>query len=151
MTARAAHRGGGRQDGSGPSPSGVGGGGTLGSEPTTVLIADDQADLRALLSRHLERAGFEVVGEADDGSGALRAVDELDPDVLLLDLTMPGMGGLEVLDRIGSRTRPRTVVLTGMEDPTLEEESRRRGATGFVVKGTSFAALVDEVRRVIGW
>ncbi len=104
---------------------------------TTVLIVDDHPSFRATARALLEREGYDVVGEAEDGAGALRAVEELRPDVVLLDVQLPDIDGFEVTHRLQALngTRPQ-VVLTSSRDGsdfgTLVEQS---AALGFVPKG----------------
>lgn len=112
----------------------------------TVVIVDDQADLRLLLRRTIERDGrCRIVGEAADGAEALAVIDASDPDVLLLDLGMPGMDGLEVLSVLGSRPRPRVVVLTGFTDPRTHARALALGAVDCLVKGVGFTAVADTI------
>jgi DNA-binding NarL/FixJ family response regulator len=109
-----------------------------------VVIAEDEASLRALLRHFVERDDrFEVVAEAVDGTDALEAVELHDPDVLLLDVRLPGLDGLEVLQRLRGRPRPRTVVLTGYDDPQMRERVATLGAVACLVKGRDFASLVE--------
>jgi DNA-binding NarL/FixJ family response regulator len=77
----------------------------------TVLIVDDHADFRASARALLELQGFEVVGDVEDGEGALAAVERLRPDVVLLDVQLPGMDGFDVADRLAALDRPPHVVL----------------------------------------
>ena len=79
---------------------------------TQVLIVDDHASFRRLASRVLARAGFEVVGEAVDAASALREVEVLEPDVVLLDVMLPDRSGLEVARELALGPRPPRVVLT---------------------------------------
>ena len=79
---------------------------------TQVLIVDDHASFRRLASRVLARAGFEVVGEAADAASALREVEVLEPDVVLLDVMLPDRSGLEVARELALGRRPPLVVLT---------------------------------------
>jgi DNA-binding NarL/FixJ family response regulator len=111
---------------------------------TSILIADDEPALRRLLTMLLERdPRLDVVGEAADGREALDRVEELDPDVLLLDVRMPNVDGLEVLDALRGRSRPRIVVLTGFADPVTHAAALELGAAACLVKGRDFAALPD--------
>ena len=115
----------------------------------TLLIVDDDARFRGVARELLEAEGFDVVGEAADGAGALRSVAELHPQVVLLDIQLPDVSGLQVARRImGGDTNCPAVVLTSTRDGAdfagLVDES---GARGFVGKtDLSGAAL----RHVIG-
>lgn len=111
-----------------------------------VVIADDDVSLRRLLRTVLEDDGrFEVVGEAEDGQATLRLVDEVDPDLLLLDLAMPRMDGLEVLQALEGRGRPAVVVLSGFVNAGLGRQVLEAGAATFLQKGVGFAGLTDEL------
>jgi DNA-binding NarL/FixJ family response regulator len=102
----------------------------------TVLIVDDHPSFRATARAMLELEGYEVVGEAEDGAAAVRAVEELRPDIVLLDVQLPDIDGFEVTNRLQALngTRPH-VVLTSSRDGsdfgTLVEQS---AALGFVPK-----------------
>src|SRR5207245_1766111 len=82
----------------------------------TLLIVDDHAGFRGFARTLLESEGFEVAGVAADGESALAAVDELRPDVVLLDVQLPGIDGFEVARRIAAAARPPSVVLTSTRD-----------------------------------
>jgi CheY-like chemotaxis protein len=106
---------------------------TICAVVVSVLIVDDHASFRRLARRLLERAGYRVVGEAHDGGSALAAVDELDPDVVLLDVLLPDTSGFAVADRLAERGRRPVVVLTssrGASDYGAAVAGRR-----FVPKG----------------
>jgi DNA-binding NarL/FixJ family response regulator len=115
----------------------------------TVLVVDDHPSFRATARAMLEVEGYEVVGEAEDGAGALRAVEELRPEIMLLDIQLPDIDGFEVTRRLQSLngTRPK-VVLTSSRDGsdfgTLVDES---AALGFVPKselcGDTLGALLE--------
>jgi diguanylate cyclase (GGDEF)-like protein/PAS domain S-box-containing protein len=112
-----------------------------------VLIADDEEMHRELIKRILNRSGrFTVVGEAEDGQIALELAQREAPDIVLLDLSMPRMGGLEALPRILA-TSPATKVVflsgLGIEGGDIPE-----GASGFLPKGLSHAKLVEELLLV---
>ena len=117
-----------------------------------TVIVDDSSDLRALLRMTLSRAGrFEVVGEAGDGPTGIDVVTQQLPDLLLLDLGMPGMGGLEVLPRVRAASPATTViVISGYRRDELEEHVASRGAAGYIEKGLSVKALVDEIIATAG-
>jgi DNA-binding NarL/FixJ family response regulator len=113
---------------------------------TRVLLVDDDPALRQLLRLLLQRdPRLEVVGEAGDGAAGLAAIADLDPDVVLLDLAMPGRNGFEVLAELDGRARPAVAVVTGFDDPALREQALAAGAVAFLVKGRGFAELVETV------
>jgi CheY-like chemotaxis protein len=80
--------------------------------PTRVLIVDDHASFRRLAARLLSEAGFAVVGEAADGASALRETGRLQPDLILLDIVLPNMSGLEVATMLADESGAPRVVLT---------------------------------------
>jgi DNA-binding NarL/FixJ family response regulator len=113
----------------------------------TVLIVDDHAGFRASARALLEAEGFDVVGEAADGEAALEAVVALRPAVVLLDIQLPGLDGLEIAEQMAVGPNPPAVVLISSRDaaaygPRLRQSSAR----GFISKGglsgASLAALV---------
>lgn len=117
---------------------------------TTIVLADDhrivRQGLRALLTGE---ADFEVVGEADDGREALELVRRLNPDVLVLDLMMPGLNGLEVARQL-PRQSPgvRVVVLSMYDDEGFVLEALANGVSGYVLKDSNSSDLVHAVREV---
>ena len=121
-------------------------------EAFRVVIADDDPDVRELLTRALERGGrFEVVGAATDGPAAVELARTVAPDLVLLDLAMPGGGGLEALPALRSAApQARVVVVSGFPGDRLAEVVRERGAVGYVQKGLSPRRMVDEVVAVAG-
>lgn len=115
---------------------------------TRVVIADDHAVVRTGLRMVLEAAeGIEVVAEAGDVAAALRAVGAYRPDVLVLDLNMPGEPSLEAIPRLVAQA-PKTavVILTMQQDPAFAREALRAGAHGYVLKEAADAELVQAVR-----
>lgn len=117
-----------------------------------VLVADDQALVRAGFAALLDaQDDIEVVGQAQDGAEALRLATELVPDVVLMDIRMPVLDGLEATRRIAARpalSGVRVVVLTTFELDEYVFEAIRAGAAGFLVKHTEPADLVRAVRVV---
>ncbi|MCC5580093.1 response regulator transcription factor [Microtetraspora sp. AC03309] len=114
-----------------------------------VLVADDQALVRAGVRMMLDAAGdAEICGEAADGAQAVRLAEELLPDVILMDLRMPRVDGLEATRRIlAARPSARIVVLTTFGEDENVYGALRAGALGFLVKDDSPERIVDAVRR----
>jgi len=112
-----------------------------------VLIVDDSEDLQETLQMVLADEGFEVAG-ALDGQRGLQLVRELHPDVVLLDMMMPEMDGLEFLSRVGSEpSRPPVVANSGFD--AYRDEALRRGAVGFLRKPLSMETLVRVLRSAV--
>jgi DNA-binding NarL/FixJ family response regulator len=100
-----------------------------------VLIVDDHPLTRDALAALLVQQGFDVVGEAEDGASAISAADRLQPDLVLLDLTMPGMGGLTALPQIRERApSSEVVVLTASDAEENLLAAIRAGASGYLLK-----------------
>ena len=115
-----------------------------------VLLADDHKIVREGFRAILARAGdIEIVAEARDGQDAIRLAQELAPDVVLLDIAMPGCNGIEAARRIQSGSRaPRVLILTGLDSPALVHEALAEGVKGYVSKLDGFEELVTAVREV---
>ena len=116
-----------------------------------IVIAEDHTilreGLRALLSSNPD---FKVVGEASDGRDAVRCVDSLQPDLVLMDLSMPGMNGLEAIHDIKSQNPEiKILVLTVHKAEEYIAETLRSGADGYVLKDVSHAELVMAIERVL--
>ena len=116
------------------------------------MIVDDHALVREGLRAVLEaEEGIEVVGEASDGREALRACAELSPDLVLMDVRMPGMDGLEATRQIKARMPGVAVVMVTMHDnPDYLLEAVRAGAAGYVLKEASGERIAGAVRRTLG-
>jgi CheY-like chemotaxis protein len=114
-----------------------------------VLIVDDNASMRTLLSVLLTSQGYEVVGTFPDGNGVLEAVGKTQPDVVCLDYRLPGRDGLSILQEINS-THPEIDVLfmTASEGPGIEAQAADAGAAGFLRKPFSQKQVIDELRQV---
>ncbi len=115
-----------------------------------ILVVDDAEDLRMLLRLRMEsRKGLHVVGEAADGVAAVELASELQPDLVLLDLAMPRMDGLEALPLIRAAVPGvRVVVLSGFNQSTLAGKALEAGADHYVVKGGSMRELLDLVESM---
>jgi two-component system invasion response regulator UvrY len=115
-----------------------------------VLLVDDHAVVRTgfrlLLQAH---PGTTVVGEADSGESACKRFDELAPDVVVMDLAMPGMGGLEALRRIRAHhPAARVLTLSAHDDPLHAQRALREGARGFLSKRSAPEALLEAITTV---
>jgi DNA-binding NarL/FixJ family response regulator len=113
----------------------------------TVLIVDDHAAFRASARALLEAEGFDVIGEAADGATAVRAVADLRPEVVLLDIHLPDLDGLTVAEQLATFSQPPAVVLTSSRDAAAYgPRVRTVPARGFIPKsalsGEALAALV---------
>lgn len=113
-----------------------------------VLVVDDSRSIRARLSTLLSEAGVVVVGEASDGLEALALINEHAPDVIILDLEMPRMGGLELLRQLRSvPSPPRTIVYTNHGTERYRAECVRLGAESFFDKSSEFERVITAVTR----
>ncbi|HSL58362.1 MAG TPA: response regulator transcription factor [Acidimicrobiales bacterium] len=119
------------------------------SRPTTVVIADDQALMRAAFRTILEADGIEIVGEAADGDEAVAIVRRERPDVVLMDVRMPGRDGLGATAELTREGSPaRVLVLTTFDLDEYLWGALRAGAAGFLLKNAAPEELVAAVRRV---
>jgi len=113
----------------------------------TLMLVDDHRMLREGLRRALEDEGFEVVGEAADGYDAVLRAPELKPDVILMDVSMPNVGGVEATRRIVQNEPERRVLMLTMHaDKDLIEMSIKAGAVGYLTKDCSIEEVVSAVR-----
>lgn len=117
---------------------------------TRVLVVDDHAVVRAGLKLLLDREDdIEVVGEAGSADEAVRAARQLEPDVVLLDVVMPGRSGIEAApELLAAAPAARLLVLSMQDDPTYVREAFAAGAMGYVLKEAADAEVVTAVREV---
>ena len=109
-----------------------------------VLVVDDHPAFRRALTSALNMVdGFEVAGEAGGGVAACEDADRLEPDVILMDLSMPDLSGIDAM-KVIHQTKPDlpVVILTAHADPGVEREAREAGASGFLAKGIGLDDLV---------
>ena len=115
-----------------------------------LMLADDHRMLREGLRRSMTEAGFDVVGEAGDGVEAIAMADDLQPDVILMDVTMPNCDGVEACRRvIESGTDTRVVMLTMHADQEVLANAIRAGAIGYLTKDSSTREIADAVRMAV--
>jgi two-component system, NarL family, response regulator DegU len=118
------------------------------TSPVRLLLADDHRMLRESLRRAMEEHGFDVVGEAPDGAEAVRLAAELKPDVILMDVTMPVLDGVEATRQVRDRVPgTQVVILTMHADREVLVDAIRAGAAGYLVKDCSTEEVVDTVRK----
>lgn len=117
---------------------------------TKLLVVDDVPLFRAGLSSALKEAGFDVVGEADSAEGAVAKSEELQPDLVLLDVLMPGLSGLDVVEKISAAApEAKVVLLTGGESEDDMLHALKSGARGYIVKDMPFPILVQSLKSVV--
>lgn len=120
------------------------------SKPIRVCLVDDQRLMRDGLRTLLElEEGLEVVGEAEDGWAAVKLYENLSPDVVLMDIRMPGIDGVEATRRIVTNwPEAKVVILTTFDDDAYVFEGLRAGALGYLLKDVSGHELAEAVRKV---
>ncbi len=127
------------------APTAQGGNGRI-----RIVIADDHPIFRDGLRRLLNlEQDFEIVGEAKDGNEVLQVLEEQDPDILLLDLRMPGLDGLAVLQKLQySKRKTKVIVLTASDDKNEFVQAMKFGCSGIVLKQTATDLLYKSIRKV---
>ena len=114
-----------------------------------LLVVDDVPLFRAGLASALKEAGFDVTGQAGDAEGAVAAAEGQQPDIVLLDVLMPGLSGLDVVEKITAVAPDACVVLlTGSESEEDVLSAIKSGARGYIVKDMPFPQLVDSIKAV---
>ena len=113
-----------------------------------VLLADDHPLFREGVRLLLEQEGFNVVGEASDGAEAVALAEQLSPDVITLDLSMPVLNGIQAAQKIRSRTKAKIILLTMYEDEEYMVEALRVGVNGYVLKMQTESELAYTINVV---
>lgn len=117
----------------------------------TILLADDHPFVRRGVRNLLEaEADFSVIGEAEDGLQVVQMAEKLRPDILIVDLMMPNLNGLEVLKQVGQRSpKTRNIVLSMQSADPYVVEAFRSGASGYILKDGAPDELIDAIRQVL--
>ena len=115
-----------------------------------VLIADDHQLARKALQALLQRADdIEIVGEARDGQQAVELAQRVHPDIVLMDMAMPGLSGLRAVEQMQAlHPRPQVVIISMYSDEGLVRDALHKGARGYLLKQSTFTELVQAIRAV---
>ena len=116
-----------------------------------ILICDDAAFMRMMIKDILTKNGYNVVGEAENGAVAVDKYTELKPDLVLMDITMPEMDGIQALKKIKSIDSSATVVMcSAMGQQAMVIESIQSGAKDFIVKPFQADRVLEAVKKIVG-
>lgn len=116
----------------------------------TILVVDDSQFMRMILSNILTESGYEVVGEAGDSQEGIEKYQALKPDLVTMDIVMPGMDGINAVRQI-MKVDPevKIVMITALGQEKLMEKAVEAGAKGFIVKPFNPAQVVEEVKKIL--
>ncbi|MDF2587652.1 MAG: chemotaxis protein CheY [Anaerocolumna sp.] len=116
-----------------------------------VLIVDDASFIRLAVKTLLEKNGFEVVGEAANGDEGIRLYNQLQPDIVTMDITMPGMSGIETLKQILQLDpKAKVLMLSAMGQEALVRDAIIAGAKSFIVKPYKDEQLIQTLNKILG-
>ena len=116
-----------------------------------ILICDDAAFMRMMIKDILTKNGYNIVGEAENGAKAVEKYNELKPDLVLMDITMPEMDGIEALKKIKSGDPNASIIMcSAMGQQAMVIESIQSGAKDFIVKPFQADRVLEAVQKVVG-
>lgn len=116
-----------------------------------ILVVDDAAFMRMMIKEVLTKNGFEVVGEAENGKIALEKYQELSPDLVIMDITMPEVNGIEALKNIKAfNSAAKVVMCSAMGQQAMVIEAIQSGAKDFIVKPFQAERVCEAVKKVLG-
>ena len=116
-----------------------------------ILICDDAAFMRMMIKDILTKNGYNVVGEAENGAKGVEKFNELKPDLVLMDITMPEMDGIEALKKIKASDPGASVIMcSAMGQQAMVIESIQSGAKDFIVKPFQADRVIEAVQKVVG-
>jgi len=118
------------------------------ADSKTILLADDSAFMRGVLKNILNEAGYSEFHEASNGDEAIELYRSHNPDLVTLDLIMPGKGGIDVLKEIGDEAS--VIVVTAVGQDSVVEEAKGLGAKGYIVKPFDKNQVLEEVKKILG-
>jgi len=121
----------------------------LAGGPARVLVVDDESDVRVLLRLHIDRPGISVVGEAATGADAIKGVDEQRPDIVVLDLNMPVLDGVEALKVIKERWPTTNVVVHTAFGEMFKPRLEGLQYEGFIEKSGSFDEVTEQLEALV--
>ena len=117
----------------------------------SVLICDDAAFMRVMIKDILTKKGYEVTGEAENGKKAVEKYNEVKPDLVMMDITMPEMDGIEALKKIKESDASATVIMcSAMGQQAMVIESIQSGAKDFIVKPFQADRVLEAVKKAVG-
>jgi response regulator NasT len=120
------------------------------SRPTRVVVAEDEAIIRLDLKELLQEEGYEVVGETGRGDEAIELVRDLRPDLVILDIKMPGLDGLSAARQIASERLTAVLMVTAFSQRELVEQARDAGALAYIVKPFQKSDLIPAMEVALG-
>ena len=116
-----------------------------------VLVCDDAAFMRMMIKDILTKNGYNIAGEAENGVKAIEKYNELKPDLVLMDITMPEMDGIQALKKIKEADAKATVIMcSAMGQQAMVIESIQAGARDFIVKPFQAERVIEAVKKVVG-
>ena len=117
----------------------------------SILICDDAAFMRMMIKDILTKNGYEIAGEAENGQKAVEKYNETKPDLVLMDITMPEMDGIQALKKIKEQDPGATVIMcSAMGQQAMVIESIQAGAKDFIVKPFQADRVIEAVKKVVG-
>ena len=117
-----------------------------GQAPITVVLVDDEHLIRAALARALSDSGIELVGEAVNGEDAIKIIVDVRPDVVLMDLRLPGLSGVEAIEQLGLLAPASRVLVLTRSEQNRVVEAIVAGASGYILKSAPAEAIISAVR-----
>jgi two-component system, chemotaxis family, chemotaxis protein CheY len=117
------------------------------AKDSKILLVDDSAFMRSVLKNILEADGFKNFVEAEDGDDALKKISSEKPDLILLDIIMPGKGGMDVLKEVGDKVK--IIVISAVGQEKVVSEAKEAGAVGYIVKPFDNNQVLEEINKAI--